>query len=548
MKQTETHTENQTEKIVPGIHTELDAFREKELQRLKLDGEERQQWTEGRERPFTKEQRAFTTVLVSGLTVAHDVLLQATMIGMGYKVEVMDTPNNEALRVGKEFGNRGQCNPTYFTVGNLISYLQDLRDNKGLSTKEIIENYLYVTAGGCGPCRFSMYITEYRKALRDSGFEGFRIMAASQTEGAGQTIGKGDGLEIGARFFVKILMSFLLGDVLNALMYHIRPYEIQEGDTDKAVENSRAYLAEAMGGKASLIKAIWKVRKEMGAVKVDRSRVKPKVSIIGEFWAMTTEGDGNYKLQRFLESEGAEVDIQLMINWILYINWEMGHDSRRRANLKGADGGPRGLAGTHIGLKIFAHWAADKVARGVFYGIGRVMGLKHYKIPDFIKLAEIAQKYYDNDVRGGEGHQEVAKLITNVVDKKADMTISVKPFGCMPSSGVSDGVQSLVTERYPEAVFLPIETSGDGAVNVYGRIQMQLFKAKQAAKKEFLLALATYGLTEEEFKTQLKKTPKLNKAFYAAPHKVANTGANTVHALARHIGRKPTSPLAKLTA
>ena len=35
-----------------------------------------------------------------------------------------------------------------------------------------------------------------------------------------------------------------------------------------------------------------------------------------------------------------------------------------------------------------------------------------------------------------------------------------------------------------EAVFLPIETTGDGAVNVYGRIQMMLFKARQKAKSE----------------------------------------------------------------
>ena len=46
--------------------------------------------------------------------------------------------------------------------------------------------------------------------------------------------------------------------------------------------------------------------------KVDRTSAKPKVSIIGEFWAMTTEGDGNYQLQRFLESEGAESDIQFV--------------------------------------------------------------------------------------------------------------------------------------------------------------------------------------------------------------------------------------------
>jgi predicted nucleotide-binding protein (sugar kinase/HSP70/actin superfamily) len=55
----------------------------------------------------------------------------------------------------------------------------------------------------------------------------------------------------------------------------------------------------------------------------------------------------------------------------------------------------------------------------------------------------------------------------------------------MPSSAVSDGVQSLVTNRYPSANFLAIETSGEGAANFYSRVQMALFKAKQSAKEEF---------------------------------------------------------------
>ncbi len=55
----------------------------------------------------------------------------------------------------------------------------------------------------------------------------------------------------------------------------------------------------------------------------------------------------------------------------------------------------------------------------------------------------------------------------------------------MPSSAVSDGIQSLVTNRFPEANFLSIETSGEGAANFYSRVQMALFKAKQLAKEEF---------------------------------------------------------------
>ena len=65
------------------------------------------------------------------------------------------------------------------------------------------------------------------------------------------------------------------------------------------------------------------------------------------------------------------------------------------------------------------------------------------------------------------------------------MTLSVKPFGCMPSSGVSDGVQSIITEKLPAGHLLPIETNGDGAVNVYSRVQMMLFKARLAAKAEY---------------------------------------------------------------
>ena len=58
---------------------------------------------------------------------------------------------------------------------------------------------------------------------------------------------------------------------------------------------------------------------------------------------------------------------------------------------------------------------------------------------------------------------EVGKLIMNVVQSKAHMTLSVKPFGCMPSAGVSDGVQSAITEKFPGTIFCPVETSGDGA-------------------------------------------------------------------------------------
>src|SRR5688500_19942317 len=111
------------------------------------------------------------------------MMVSAALTGLGYNIRPLDCPDVEALRFGKEFGNRGQCNPTYFTVGNLVKYLTYLRDEKKIPTKEIVDNYLFVTAGACGPCRFGTYVTEYRKALRDSGFEGFRVILFQQQGG-----------------------------------------------------------------------------------------------------------------------------------------------------------------------------------------------------------------------------------------------------------------------------------------------------------------------------------------------------------------------------
>ncbi len=486
------------------------------------------QWKEKFFIDFKPEEVGTTTIVMSGLTMAHDNFFTAALRGFSFKSMTLPVADNEALRFGKEFGNRGQCNPTYFTVGNLIKFLTFLRDEKGLSTEQIISDYIFLTGGACGPCRFGMYITEYRKALRDSGFEGFRVILASQTEGIRQVIGDGMGLKMTTKLFSKLMSTFLVADVLNLLTYRVRPYEVVEGTTDQVYEAATNVLIESIENNKSLIKACLSVKKMFAEIEVDRSQVKPKVSLLGEFWAMTTEGDGNYKMQRFLESEGAEVDIQPITAWLLYTIWELRYDTKYRMSLKGTDKGLYGLDGVNTRKKLMILFISEWAMRGAFKFFSRIMGLRKYKLPNMDEIAEIGKEFYNNNLRGGEGHMEVSKLILNVVKKKANMTISVKPFGCMPSSGVSDGVQSIVTEKYPEAIFLPIETSGDGAVNVYSRVQMQLFKAKKHAQKEVDDVQTQMNKTLEEMKAN-KKHPYLFKSLKQPKHKYACTAANALY-------------------
>jgi len=511
------------------LEAELARFAAEEAERLGLG--ERAQYREAIHTDFTAKQRQYTTMMVSGLSMAHDTLIGAALRGIGYKVQVLDMPDNESLQFGKEFGNRGQCSPTYFTVGHLVKSLVHLRDVEGLSTQEIIENYVFATAGACGPCRFGMYVTEYRKALRDAGFDGFRVLLFQQQGGIKQATGEdGVGLEVNPTFASALIRAMVAGDVLNLLGYRLRPYEVTAGATDAAIMESRRILCETFERTGSVVMALRRCRKLFQAIDIDRSRPKPVVSLIGEFWAMTTEGDGNYHMQRFLEQEGAEVDIQGITNWLLFMVWENRWDTLRRLELRAHDEGRKGLMGKDPVKKLAGLKAAEIAVRGIFQTFARAVGLRDYHLPDMDDIEARSRPYYDTMVRGGEAHMEVGKLVHFIEDRVNHMTVSVKPFGCMPSSGVSDGVQAIVTAEYPEAIFLPIETTGDGQVNAHSRVQMMLFKARQKARDEFQRALADAGMTEQEFRAKLARS-RYRDNLKRPPHRTASVVSNLVYAL-----------------
>jgi predicted nucleotide-binding protein (sugar kinase/HSP70/actin superfamily) len=521
------------------IDAALKAFEDEERAKLGLPVDTNHWYDKMIDPQFSKTERSGTTLLIAGLTAAHDFLIKGALTGLGYNVEVIDVPDNDALRYGKEFGNRGQCNPTYFTVGNLVKCLSEKVKKEGITHAEAVQKYVFVTAGACGPCRFGMYATEYRKALRDAGFDGFRVMLFQQKGGLKQATGEEAGLNLNPAFFMGLLRAIIAGDVINGMGYRLRPFEVEKGATDRAIEATKKRVYDALSQRKSVLRALFASRGEFAAIKCDWTRTAPRVSIIGEFWAMTTEGDGNYFLQRFLEQEGAECDIQFVTNWLLYMLWEGRYDTKLRADLRGLDKGRRSLKDSQIGKKLFGLFAADMAVRAAFHTFGAAIGFWGYILPDMDEVAEMANGHYNNQVRGGEGHMEVGKFILNVLHNKSHMTLSVKPFGCMPSSGVSDGVQSLITAKYPQSIFCAIETSGDGKVNVHSRVQMFLFKARLAAQAEYTAALEKLGITEAEVAEFFAKHKRFASPLHRAPHAAGGTAADRLAEIAPLLGKSP---------
>jgi predicted nucleotide-binding protein (sugar kinase/HSP70/actin superfamily) len=491
-----------------------------------------------KERPFTKKERESTTLLFGGLTWKHERLLQGYFEGLGYLCEPLPNPDITSLQTGKEYCDPGCCNPTYFTCGALINFLKDLEKN-GKTKKEIIEEYVFFTAGSCGPCRFGMYETQYRQALKNAGFEGFRIMVFQQVEGMDQSTDNA-GLDFNPDFFLGILLSFIFADLLNDIAFQLRPYEINAGSVDSALsecvelaynrlKNSKRrdlplIFSKILSKNSQIFKffnlafkitdqmflkehdiMIKELRKIFEKVEVNYLNPKPIVKIIGEFWAQTTEGEGNYNMHKFLEEEGAQVYPEPLGNWILYIS----HQGRLiiRDNIK-VILFKRGLIRNYKPfisglLNLFLLKFGERLFRYKYNRSCRSFNSKPLSYPSQDKLRKLAEHYFHPRIEGGEGHLEVGKTIYYTQNRLCHMFVSLKPFGCMPSLQ-SDGVMSLITSIYPEILFIPIETSGEGSINALSRVQMVLTEAKEKAFNEYNELLKEKDLGKNDLREIIK--------------------------------------------
>lgn len=521
------------------------------------------------ERPWTKLERDHTTLLFGGLTWKHEKLIHGALEGLGYLCEALPTPDVPAFQLGKEYGNNGQCNPTYFTVGNLVQYLQKLEE-QGLSKKEIIDRYVFFTAGACGPCRFGMYEAEYRLALRNSGFDGFRVLLFQQGGGLSQSEAEA-GLEMNPTFFLGILNAMNMGDLINEVAHLIRPYEVNPGETDAVLEECMDYLHSVFkhkrpfrlnGGawssvirKAGLAETaeylgtflqqlyaneymphLQRVRDRLNTVRVDRTRVKPTVKVTGEFWAQTTEGDGNFNMFRFLHREGAELLVEPVGTWIMYMIHQAIQETHDRRGLDEnlRPPGPWEL-GKKLRLKQRYHKKlailklAEKVFNREYRRVRDALGGVAHGLTDQYDLQRMGHPYYNSRAAGGEGHLEVAKNIYYSNKGIAHMVLSLKPFGCMPSTQ-SDGAQSAVVAHYKDMIYLPIETSGEGEINAHSRVQMALGEAKIKAKREFKEVLESTGFSLGEIQAYVQQHSELQRPMYRVPkrHGVVGTAANFV--------------------
>ena len=441
-------------------------------------------------------------IIFGGLPFIYQRAIQGTMEFLGYNTIPLPEPDNESLKIGKEYCNRGQCNPTYYTTGNIIKFLKSYKNTKDL---------VVLTVGSCGPCRFGMYEMEYRKAIKEAGFN-VPVLTFNQADALLNDM-ESFGIKMDKNFFIGLIKSIISADLVNDIYYKIKPYEVIPESADVWKKESAQLLYEFFRKGKSFENALKEIKGMLSDIKVNYLKPKPKVKITGEFFAQTTEGEGNYKLARWLIEEGAEPIVEPVTTWIDYLIWERENSIKERM-FKSRLEAIKKLILTKI-LGIYVRFLYNK-GRKILNNIPSP--LKDQRL-----IAKYAMDYYNPKLSGGEGHMEVGKHIYMIKHRKAHMVISVKPFGCMPSTQ-SDGVQSKVIEDLKDTIFISVETSGDAEANFKNRIMMKLYEAKVKAVDEF-----------ENLKRKLKISGELRdkytKADIKLPEKYTTTACNYLSTL-----------------
>jgi len=491
-----------------------------------------------RPRPFTREQRETTTILFGGLTWKHERIMQGAMHNLGYKAEPLPNIARDDLDAGKELIDVGACCPTIFTTGSLVNFLKKKVAQHG---KEATNNqFVYLTAGACGPCRFGQYHESYSMALDGLGLRDFRLFLLAQDE-LDQGATGGGGLDINLPLSLGLVWSIFCGDLITDLEYATRPYEVTPGHTDAVLKDCVEYMYEVFRNRPSQSKklgtlawhlttsyfthALREVRKKWDAIEVDRTRVRARVKITGEFWLQTHEGDGNYNIKKWLETEDAEVAPPPVAVWLHYLMHPVIRKLERRHSTSNHQRRDQAI------LSVL-----ERLYVGAYNRFRKALANIPSELPDQVELKDLAEPFYHFELRGGEGHMLIGKALHAYHHKKAHMICELSPYSCMPNT-MSIGSMANVIGKYPDLLYAPIEVKGDAEVHAISRCQMILTEAKKRAQAEFEEVLQKTGLTVEAIRAYENVHPELRRATYKVPHKgYSGTSANYVLHLAHDRG------------
>ena len=411
---------------------------------------------------FTRAMRKNYTILIPMMAETHFALIQKAMESTGLKIELLHNKSHQVVEEGLKYVHNDTCYPALLVIGQFIDAL-----NSGKYDLDHTAVMLTQTGGGC---RASNYIQLMRKAFKKAGYGQVPIISMNMSG-----LEKNSGFHLTISLIRKFLSGVVYGDLLMLLKNQVKPYEITPGETDALVETwveklSALYEKNRGYGKNCMIRNLNLISDDFAKIKVDRTRKKIRVGIVGEIYVKYS-ALGNNSLQEFLEDEGCEVNVPGLMGFSFF------KVDNRLEDIKlygGSLAKKKVVTILYNYLTLLEKAINDAVKRHPEF----------YCPSDYVHTKSLVDGVIGYGDKMGEGWLLTAEMIELTVGGFENI-VCAQPFGCLPNHVCGKGMISKIRALYPTANIVPIDYDPSATrVNQENRIKLMLAVAKERLQNE----------------------------------------------------------------
>ncbi len=399
------------------------------------------------------------TVLIPEMNRIAAHLIAATFRSFGIHAKVLET--YKGLDLGKKHTSGKECFPCQITLGDILFSLKQEHEKLGSAFDP--QNYLYFLPEADGPCRFGMY-NKYQRMVLDSfpGLEKVKIVSITATDGYSLEglIEQDRMLDFRKASYIAVVVA----DIMDRLLWRIRPYETHEGITDDFIERSMQEMElffEAHGAVNDFGRILDKLEEitKHGRTLIDPAiPTKPLIGIVGEIF-LRMHVNSNQDLIRVLERHGAEVVNSSLAEWLNYITYGQCRQNKvsYRLNLKQLNFGRLRHHLQEI-IRFGGDLFYQEMRQRQFYNRAtRLLDFEHdHKVSHLEKLLKQAD-IFTFDVTT-ETCLSVAAIL-QFVKEGYNGVVNVYPFTCMPGMTTSAIVKPIMNRMRIPYLDTPYDAS-----------------------------------------------------------------------------------------
>jgi predicted nucleotide-binding protein (sugar kinase/HSP70/actin superfamily) len=379
---------------------------------------------------------------------------------LGYKAEILPTPNKESSEYGMKFANNEICYPSILVVGDIIKALKS-------GKYDLDKVAVGITQTG-GQCRASSYLSLIKKGMVASGYSHIPVVGVA-TNGTTYNNQLGfDGFDT-SKFLKKALIGIMYGDAIAKMYYSTAVREINKGESDKLVEKHiKRFEPVAFNDDIDmLIDFLEDAITDFNHVEVDDNDY-PVIGIVGEIFIKYNDY-GNRNLVKWLMMQDVEVRVPPLLDFFTQELLNVRFDKKNNI----------GKVDSTYFLSFLLEHKVNKMINRLDYSMKRFR--YYYKDHTVKELAEMGGKIVSLVNQYGEGWLIPAE-VSGFMKDGINNIVSLQPFGCIANHVIAKGVEKKLKETFPTLNMLFLDLDPDTSdVNYLNRLHFLIKASKEGS-------------------------------------------------------------------